>query len=273
MIFIETTENFFSKEKEDQKFLSLDAKLVEYNSAYTNFNEDSCIIKDNFRLSVISEALKQSKSNHYISKESDFYYDDVCLATKLIEKSSFHSEDGGTRLHLETEFLELDNLSISSKSTSRADLENFLKEKINQSCLEAALICFEELYMNSVFDAPIEAAKNGWTSHFDQISLPKIKLSLSDSKLIMTCWDYWGSLDVPKALNKMQSVEERGMSDSMNRGQTGGAGLGCYIMWKQSQSMIIQVFERDRTVISCIIPTQLSYKKRDHMQRSLHILK
>jgi len=273
LIFIEATENFFSKEKQDQRFLSLDARLVEYNSSYENFNENSCIIKDRFKLNTISEALKTSNSCHFVSKDSDFYFEDVCVATKLIDNPSTHSEEGGAQLHKELHTLEIDNLNISSKSSSRDILENFLHEKTNQSCKESALICFEELYMNSVFDAPIEAAKNGWTSHFDQTSSPKLKLSLSESKLVMTCWDFWGSLDIQKAIHNMQSVEERGMSDSMNRGYSGGAGLGCYIMWKQSQSMIIQVFERDRTIISCIVPTQLSYKKRDHMQRSLHILK
>lgn len=158
----------------------------------------------------------------------------------------------------------------STKELLMSSFQSYLStHDFNQSFVESALICLEELFMNSTIDAPAEASKLGLSLVSSRVHFT---ISIQDSLCLLSCWDSYGALDVSKFLARMNYVYQQGAGPAMNRG-SGGAGLGCMILFENCMSLALGSSRDLGTRFVCLLPTRVHGKKRASLKKSIHHFK
>jgi hypothetical protein len=70
----------------------------------------------------------------------------------------------------------------------------------------------------------------------------------------------------------MDEVYKKGAGEAMNLREDGGAGLGCVIMFEHCEALFLGVMPGQKTLVSCIVPLGMSYRQRDQVKKSLHLI-
>jgi hypothetical protein len=163
--------------------------------------------------------------------------------------------------------LKIDFRGPSDKLKIKQNLFSFAEKTKSLSVQSSADAVVEELYMNAVFDAPREAARRGQPV-VDQAC--EIFLARNAHWFQISCTDPYGSLEVRRFLARMSEVYSRGAGEAINLTKTGGAGLGCVILFEHSSCLILGVDPGVRTKVTCLIPLGISNRNRSQMRKSLH---
>jgi hypothetical protein len=118
---------------------------------------------------------------------------------------------------------------------------------------ERLLTVADEFIMNSLFDAPVDA--DGHHVHADDPRESGVALQEDQAitfgfgsdgrKIIISCSDAFGSLDVSKTLKSLARCV-RGGEDQISQGP-GGAGLGVYLAYQQLDHLVINLHPNKRT--------------------------
>jgi hypothetical protein len=149
-------------------------------------------------------------------------------------------------------------------------VEPFLVSAESRLVLDHAKVIFEELFMNAVYDAPVEARKLGLPYKKKRCDFT---FAFNKEKLIISCSDTYGSLDPTKLLARMRDIYIHGTKNIINLGQNkGGAGIGCSLLHHYSSSMIIGVQRGVRTRVTCTIPLKTSQKNFHYLGKNLQII-
>lgn len=149
------------------------------------------------------------------------------------------------------------------KSTDKADLLAqiipFLEPNKSRLVLEHSRFLFEELFMNAVYDAPAEAAKLKLPS---KINNCEMLLAYDNEKITISCFDSYGSLEPLNMVKRISDIQSSGTKDIINLGQrTGGAGIGCSLLYNYSTSIVIVVEPGGGTRVSCSIPLKINSRQ------------
>lgn len=164
-------------------------------------------------------------------------------------------------------------LNFNKKEDKQAlfsKIDAFLGTSCSQFARDNITALFEELFMNSIYDAPAEAAKSGVS-----IQSPSCQMfiGIDDSKVTITCVDGYGSLTSKKMIKRISDIEKNGTKDIINLGQrAGGAGIGCSLMYNNSSSIVIVVKSGLATSVSCTVPLKMSQRKFLSLGKNLQII-
>lgn len=102
----------------------------------------------------------------------------------------------------------------------------------------------------------------------------EINVFQDGTKLVIGCRDPFGGLDPNHILWRIFECYERGVAASMNMDERqGGAGIGCYMMFQMSQSLILAVEPGKQSAIYCVLPLGLSYRNQAVLGKNLHVQK
>lgn len=103
--------------------------------------------------------------------------------------------------------------------------------------------------------------------------LPPARLILAndDSRVLMGCIDYYGSLDTQQLMARLRHCFKTGAGKAINFG-SGGAGIGTFLIFDLSVSFYIVVIPEHRTFVGCVLPLIKSLKKKDGMPKNIHLL-
>lgn len=143
---------------------------------------------------------------------------------------------------------------------------------------EASLLV-DELFTNSLYNAPYTNSDNSdvgfsRSEGVAEMNFPKVgKISLGrlGDRLVICCEDPYGSLHTHNLLNRVKSCLDLG-PDRMMRFETGGAGIGSFLMLMTSTSLFIAVKKNVKTVIAATLPLRISNRKKNEMPKNLHCL-
>lgn len=181
----------------------------------------------------------------------------------------------------EAEYL-LMNEKFNSSSQKRpvlGQLQAALEAKgLSQTMMEDVTAVADEFYTNAIYNAPFVDAKtqrNPGISRqeaeieYEEGRASRLFLASDDTRLVIGCADPFGTLDLKLYLNKIKATYLRGPAATMNFGP-GGAGLGSYIIFNTGSSLFFGVWPRQATVLCCVIPLGMSYRKRVQLPKHLH---
>ncbi|MEY4617704.1 MAG: hypothetical protein RJB66_2664 [Pseudomonadota bacterium] len=149
-------------------------------------------------------------------------------------------------------------------------LEPFFAAAESATISDHMRIAFEELFMNAVYDAPQEAIKMGLEK---STKTSEIIAAYDQHKATITCIDAYGSLHIPKIIQRMRDIELSGTKNIINLGdKPGGAGIGCSLLHRYSTGITIAVKKGEATLVSCTFPLRTSYKQFCAIGKNLQFL-
>lgn len=212
------------------------------------------------------QSLVQKRETHFLK--------DLSASGDFLLNPDHYFLGGGRRIadHIESE-IEIRFSSTADKADLVTEVGAFIDQFGSQNVRESASAILEELYMNAMFDAPKEATSNGQKNcSYSGGNSSVMRLFKSEGRLVMTCEDPFGSLNLRKFIKRMDEVYKRGAGDAINLRGEGGAGLGCVIMFEHCEALYLGVVPGEKTLVSCVIPLGMSNRQRAQVKKSLHLV-
>lgn len=134
----------------------------------------------------------------------------------------------------------------------------------------------DEFVTNALFNAPFVDPVSHINRRVDRLTtmvdLPPDKpsrlfLAADERRIIVGIEDHYGSLDVKGLMERVRDCYTSGTP--INFG-AGGAGIGCFIIFKIGCSIYFGVRPGELTVIACVIPHPVNRRQRDQLPKHLH---
>lgn len=250
---------------------------IVHHSLWSSFGgHDKVCIGDGCRPSDIIEFVVENPGVFsYLQKNSEWFGRDLETALHLRQNPELYFRNPGqVMLPNSREIWSWEFRHKNEKTKIREQLIRVLAND-SEATRDSIALVFEELFMNASIDAPREAMKLGHKAldPQDARSVSKITLARSENRLSLSCEDPYGTLNSEKFVRRMNEVYIRGAGQAINfETERGGAGLGCVLLFENSATMVLGVAKNFRTVVSCVIPTQLNHRQRDLVKKSIHIV-
>ena len=176
----------------------------------------------------------------------------------------------------------VEEVNVFKRGDKRETLEAIKKKltelNINSSLITEVCIVADEIVSNAIFNAPfvpLDNHKSGVNRKGkmlrDNITLlAKFQLHVSEKALMITCVDTFGRLNISAFLKRILDCYHQGISKKMNMGE-GGAGIGSHMIYNQSMALYLAVHKEKSTCVAASFARNLSAKKRESINKSLHI--
>lgn len=271
MKFFEKTRGYFDHLKTLASAQDgLNISCVEFDNRQTQIGPRTFYYKDNFSANEIVSAALSTAGLHFMSMNNPFVEKEFNQSVELVrDPKKFFDNPGGMILGEEALQKTIVFDLRHSKEVIYDELYRFLQKQNAERLQTDIQSLFEELYMNAIIDAPrIANLGSAETQEREQV---EIAIAIDDEQVALSITDNYGSLDVQKFLKRTQEVQTKGAGKAMNMG-SGGAGIGCYIMFERSVQIFLGVIAGEKTVVSCVVPLGVSNKKKETMGKSLHIV-
>lgn len=151
-------------------------------------------------------------------------------------------------------------------------------EGLAQTAIDDALSVADELFTNAIYNAPfadlISLKNPGLSRQEIEIRLEdgkecRVFIGMDKDHTVVCCEDPYGNLNLDRYMQKVRNTYLKGPAATMNFGP-GGAGIGSYIIFNAGSSMYLGVNPGQSTLLCCVIPRGISYRKRTQLPKHLH---
>jgi len=232
------------------------------------------IVADNLAGAELVNHVLSQDLRFLLQKNPKFFVEDLETAARLLESpQSYFAKAEEVLLPSLEKKMSAEFCSPNDKAALKTNCHDFISDLNSQNVAESLEAILEELYMNAILDAPVEAKKRGWKHDlYDQGQKARMTIVRNATRLFITCEDPFGALEPKKFLGRLHQVLEQGAGEVMNFKKEGGAGIGCSLIFEHCSSLFLGVLPQKKTVVSCAIPLGLSYRQRAKMQKSLHLI-
>jgi hypothetical protein len=252
-------------------------KIKLYDAAEKNFSEVnlfSILVSDQLEPSDVIHKIVDSGTHHLFQKNKSSFPDDLKTISELVSNpNSYFEEVGASLIRNIKGKIQYSFSSPAEKPKLKEELMKFVDRIKSQNVSESAEAIVEELYMNAMLDAPRESAKNsGVANKYENGEYATMRMYMNDTDLVISCEDPFGSLDIKKFVGRMHEVYKKGAGEVINLKGTGGAGLGCIIMFEHSKAIYLGVRKGKQSVVTCVVPLGLSYRQRAQVKKSMHLI-
>jgi hypothetical protein len=233
--------------------------------------ENSILVIEGLDNADVINQISQKKYGAIINKKSPFYIRDVIRTAKIMEQPETYFQDP-----LKLIFDEVPR-AFRINFNKKEDKEKIISETVkffqdirSSMAMDAIYAVIQELFMNSIYDAPREAQKLNMPLMVKDAEL----LVAHDSEfIIMSCIDHFGSLNIEKFLNRMKLVSDNGAGNSINMDvDKGGAGIGCYILFNHCLDLIIGVNQGKCTRFTCLFPFRMGQRSFGSIIKNIQII-
>lgn len=268
MKFLPRTMESFFEHLEDIKTLDDNISVCHLRAFEDHKGEARIFVEDSLTPKEVIENIHDKKIHHLVQKNNEDFESDLKRAVDLVnnpnkyfDKDNLLIESDGINTFLMTFAGPDEKANLLEKSL------NFIQNINSKLANHSALAVIEELYMNSILDAPKEAKALGLNTKEE----PRLLyIAYNSDFLQISCTDFYGSLSVNKLLKRMKDVYQKGVGQSINFDQNKGAGIGCYILFEHCSTLIFGVKRGEITKVSCIIPLRRGNKRMSSLKKSLH---
>lgn len=231
-------------------------------------SQTTLLISDQLEPNQVVAALIQSSAQHLFQKNGDRFVEEFDSTVQMMKSPADYFSKGVLAILPDpTSHVQISYKSPQDKARMKEESSKFVLSLNSQNAAESAEAIVEELYMNSVIDAPREAKKLGFAETSESCLM---ELAANENRLVISCQDPYGSLDTKKFFQRMHEVYVKGAGDAINLTQAGGAGLGCVILFEHSARLILGVDKGKATRVTCVVPVGYSHRQRAQMKKSLH---
>lgn len=232
------------------------------------------LISDQLEPAQVVRCLIDTGGSHIVQKNAKHFYDDIQMTGQfLIDPRDYFENPGACLLPNVIRKVAILYSSPQDKPRLKQQVADFIAPLHSQSISESVDAIIEELYMNAIFDAPREALKRGAkNSSYQRGIYSAIRLHQSADRLVISCEDPFGSLDLKKFLSRMSEVYQKGAGNAINLRGEGGAGLGCVVIFEHSETLMLGVMPGRKTIVCCVLPLGLGNRQRDQLKKGLHLV-
>jgi hypothetical protein len=231
----------------------------------------SILVNEDLENCDVINQINQNKYTAILNKRSPYYIRDVIRTSKIIDNPDIYFKDP-----LKLVFEEIPRsfrINFNKKEDKQriiTEAVKFFQEIRSSMALEAIYAVIEELFMNSIYDAAREAKKFNLPIN---VKDSELMISHDSELIIISCIDYYGSLNIQKFLNRMQLVSNNGSGNSINMdAEKGGAGIGCYILFNHCLDLVIGVNHGKCTRFTCIFPFRMGQRNFSSITKSIQIV-
>jgi hypothetical protein len=164
--------------------------------------------------------------------------------------------------------------SSTDKNDMRQKMDLFIDKipKVKRFRDDITLVA-DELFTNAVFNAPFPQVAQDRTGIINLKKLEQGELMVmhTPGNIHIGCSDPHGGLQIYQLLEKLKDIYDRGVGKTMNmNAEEGGGGIGHWMMYERTESMLIAVKEGVRTVIIFTVPL-IRCKNEHGWYKSIHI--
>ncbi len=140
--------------------------------------------------------------------------------------------------------------------------------------LERSQLIIDELFTNVIYNAPF-VGQGKLIDRTQKIVLPEDKggeiiIGFKDQRTVISCRDFYGSLDMKKYLDRIARCYREGARQMMNQGE-GGAGIGAYLIYNLSTSFYLGVLEGEQTLITSVLCPKSARTIDSQVSRHIHL--
>jgi hypothetical protein len=233
-----------------------------------DFNVQHICQKDGFNFE------KEIKVTELLVRQPDSLIE--CPLSTIMDPENYSKERDISLTRLVTEF----SSSTEKELTIERIVDCLVSNGISRALTEDVLAVSDELFTNAIYNAPFVDLKTGRNPgvsrqdaevRMDFTRKGSISLAFDQSQLVISCRDPYGSLNIRHFIEKIQKTYSRGPAATLNFGP-GGAGLGSYIIFNTGLSLYFGVDHGHTTVVCCVIPVGLSYRRRIQLPKHLHLV-
>ena len=213
---------------------------------------------------------------HIVQKDSlAFEKELVAAKTMIVEPAKFFNDPidviFGNGQYAEGG-LDVVSSATDSKKNVLAQLESFLMALNGTRAIrDDAIMVADELFTNgekNAFHGKLRAEEGVEV----QAGIVHFTAKSDGQRLVLCCSDSYGKLDPMKMVHKISDCYKNGVARSINMAESGGAGIGSYMVFNTCMSLYIAVEKGKRTVVCGVLPLSLRLKETVHLPKSLHIL-
>lgn len=273
MKFISKKPNFFSElEDVQENFPELTVVGIEKNEIQNLSNPDSSIcVCENFEGIDVIENIAESRCRIIINKDNTDFKNDLLRSAIICENAEEYFLRPEKVLFKEVlRSSRIKFFSAADKGDALIGIDSYCSLLNSPFLTESLQTIFEELFMNAVLDAPREA---GAQELKDGDESSELFIADDGNNLVISCLDYYGSLNPDKFFKRLLQVEKFGPGEVMNMNKAiGGAGIGCSILFGCSSTLIVGISPGRYSRVSCIIPLKTSRKKFSLIKKNIHLL-
>ncbi len=159
-----------------------------------------------------------------------------------------------------------------------------LEEFIGLYCKRHSIIAdirlaADELITNSLFNAPYVNMENSNSNmerdnskiSIDPLKKPHIFAGHDQNRVIIGCTDFYGRLNISKLIERIKLCYINNPGEMINY-ETGGAGIGSYMIFDSCMSYYVAVDPGVTTTLCCAFPINMSAKERNEVPKNVHII-
>lgn len=169
--------------------------------------------------------------------------------------------------------------NASEKNLILENIENYVKGLTKaSSLLYEVMNTVDELFTNAIYNAPFvdKANERGGADRvlqnikIDENKKPSIFAGHDHERIVVGCYDQFGSLNIEKLLSRIKGCYENELSSVINY-DSGGAGIGTFMILESSASLYIGVQQGVKTLVCCSFAYKLNSVMRKQIPKNLHI--
>lgn len=178
--------------------------------------------------------------------------------------------------------LSLKFCSTDEKNQTIDVLSNALSQSLRSEVLRSdVMIIADELITNALFNAPFQDKSGKKLEEIERggnsISMPpgfsaNLLLGYDEDRVMIACQDFFGTLNPDQMIERIYQCYVNGVDQTINWGP-GGAGIGSFMIFHNSSTMILAVQPGITTVVAAVIPRKMSQRKRAELGKAVHIIK
>ncbi|MEZ4871877.1 MAG: hypothetical protein R2827_06465 [Bdellovibrionales bacterium] len=155
------------------------------------------------------------------------------------------------------------------------ELEKFTS---NQSLITTMRSLADEMFTNAIYNAPfvenvsIQGEDRGKVIDLPEDKKSRILLARDEQRLIIACVDPFGSLKIPRLINKVYGCFKDGAASQIQMDSKKGAGIGTFMLFDASPSTYVAVSPNQTTIFACVLPLNMSARKIQELPKSFHFI-
>lgn len=235
--------------------------LVEYSEQRPTFSDPEKTILHSPRWGdgKILELAATGPYRAFVNSQNLNFSDELLASMKIMANPEGFLKNPISALYqAKPTFLSIKFNKPEEKELILEKIEPYIQAAESSNISDHMRIVFEELFMNAIYDAPHEASKQGRPRSKKKC---EVIIAHDNNKATLTMRDPYGSLYIPKLIQRMHDIEKYGTQNIINLGRPGGAGIGCSLLYRYSMSITIVVKPNEQTLVTCAFPLRTSYKQ------------
>lgn len=221
---------------------------------------------------------------HILQSNGEFFESEKVIAERIQQQPDAIFNDpvgivlGGDKsvCLLRTQFSQ-----IHQKVNTLNQIRSAMGQVINQeSFLDELMVISDEMLTNAIYNAPFVNAENkssGIARNIDDERLKHVNaadffVAHDQQRLMIGCIDHYGKLNIKKLLERIKFCYDNTLDAAMNMSTTGGAGIGTFLIYNSSMSLVVGVLPNKKTIFCSLFPLKGSNRARQTMPKSLHLI-